>query len=327
MAESKPDTTEEELQCACCDEEKCCPGFWNDPGVPPIFPFSWVFDPKNKYLNDNECAEKFGHCGLRCADKNRKVLMGIALGATVMSIIITGFGCFALASDPEILRLTAWGISYHRDEVLGNGTVVYLGLRVFVARFCNNAPNDNFLDWSDCDDNQVEQFWYEYECGGDFDFGYPCDEVELCQEQAIANQFGAFTTFATLILALNGCLTRIRKIADTNLQKFLGVIPDLFGVCSLGFALANFGFGCYSNQSKIGDKGQDLIYIPGPGYVAYTICWTVALTRTIMHSLVPVPNKGKESKMAEKVFCFFGLGGRCCKPRTEESSVKVQDTL
>ncbi len=32
----------------------CCPSFWNDPGVPPIWPLSWVFNKRNKYLNDNK---------------------------------------------------------------------------------------------------------------------------------------------------------------------------------------------------------------------------------------------------------------------------------
>jgi hypothetical protein len=31
-----------------------------------------------------------------------------------------------------------------------------------------------------------------------------------------------------------GCLTRIRKRADTNFQKVLGVIPDLFGTGTRG---------------------------------------------------------------------------------------------
>jgi hypothetical protein len=31
-----------------------------DRGVPPIWPLSWVFDPKNKLLNDNHGARIFG---------------------------------------------------------------------------------------------------------------------------------------------------------------------------------------------------------------------------------------------------------------------------
>ena len=41
-----------EMEC----EERCCPGFWKDNGVPPVPVLRWVFDPKNKYLNNNDCA-------------------------------------------------------------------------------------------------------------------------------------------------------------------------------------------------------------------------------------------------------------------------------
>ena len=50
-------------RCGCPDEEKCCPSFWQDRSVPPIWPLSWAFDPYNKYLNDNRCARNFGNIG------------------------------------------------------------------------------------------------------------------------------------------------------------------------------------------------------------------------------------------------------------------------
>jgi hypothetical protein len=38
-----------------------------DRGVPPIWPLSWVFDPKNKLLNDNHGARIFGELvGVTC---------------------------------------------------------------------------------------------------------------------------------------------------------------------------------------------------------------------------------------------------------------------
>lgn len=52
-------------RCGCPDEELCCPSFWQDKGVPPIWPLSWVFDPKNKYLNDNKHARMFGNLGFK----------------------------------------------------------------------------------------------------------------------------------------------------------------------------------------------------------------------------------------------------------------------
>jgi len=46
--------------------------------------------------------------------------------------------------------------------------------------------------------------------------------MEECRETSANSQFGAFTTAVTLIFALIGCLTRIRKTADTNFQKLIG---------------------------------------------------------------------------------------------------------
>ena len=39
----------------------------------------------------------------------------------------------------------------------------------------------------------------------------------------------ALVTCATLLFSMMGCLTRIRKRADSNFQKLIGVGPDLFG--------------------------------------------------------------------------------------------------
>mmetsp|Transcript_17515 Transcript_17515/g.20303 ORF Transcript_17515/g.20303 Transcript_17515/m.20303 type:complete len:335 (-) Transcript_17515:127-1131(-) len=306
--DKKDDHLVDDLQCACIDEERCCPCFWKDDGVPPIWPLSWVFDHDNKYLNDNKYMHKFGHCGLKCADKNRKALMGIALLFTFFSIIITGFGCFALSTNPKILRITAWGISYHRNETTETGIVAYIGLRRFVIRSCASATSNDFFDFTDCETEDAV-FWDELECeSGEFAFGYPCDEVNVCKDQAVGNQFGAFTTAATLILALNGCLTRIRRAADSNLQKLLGTLPDAFGVISLGAAMLAFGVGCYSDQSRFGEDGVELFYLPGPGYVAYSICWVVAVTRTVIHSLIPVPGKGLKTGLKKDIGCCF----TCC---------------
>ena len=52
LEEVEEELTEYAKRCNRC-EEWCCPGFWNDDGVPPLPVLNWVFDPQNKYLNDN----------------------------------------------------------------------------------------------------------------------------------------------------------------------------------------------------------------------------------------------------------------------------------
>ena len=58
-------------RCGCPDEEQCCPSFWSDNGVPPIWPLSWVFNPRNQYLNDNRIARIFGNFGFPYFDRER----------------------------------------------------------------------------------------------------------------------------------------------------------------------------------------------------------------------------------------------------------------
>jgi len=210
-------------RCGCPDEEKCCQGFWNDAGVPPIWPLSWIMDPKNKYLNDNKCARIFGNIGFGWFDKERKAFMGTALALTVVAIVITGFGCFALSDDDSIIFYTTWGISYMKytnADGVKVGQIAYLGLRKFLRYEClDTSSGSNWREWADCTEDNV--WWSAVECGsgGTLYYGYRCDEVEHCSEAAQASQFGAFMTAATLVFAMLGCLTRIRKVADTNWQK------------------------------------------------------------------------------------------------------------
>jgi hypothetical protein len=123
-----------------CDEEACCPIFWQDEGVPPIWPLSWVFKRDNKYLNDNGAAWAWGHCGLRGADRERKVLMGTALGFTVVSMCLTTFGCLGLSPDPKFAKIDAWcgadAPSARAGRVRGGRAAEAEGVAAAVAEAC-----------------------------------------------------------------------------------------------------------------------------------------------------------------------------------------------
>ena len=283
-------------RCGCPDEEMCCPGFWNDPGVPGIFPLSWAFDPKNKWLNDNHVARIFGNFGFKFFDKERKAFMGTALAVTVFAIVITGFGCFALSGDDSIVRLTAWGIAHSRHTASDGsevGQISYIGLRKFVVYSCLDASaGTDFYAWKEC--TYESRWWSHVECksGADDYYGFDCDAAEECQETTAASQFGAFTTAATLIFAMIGCLTRIRKVADTNFQKFIGCIPDTIGVITQTQALVAFASGCYDTMPTRAADGSRIHYVVGAGYWAYVFCVAAALVRVTMHYLTPVPGGG-----------------------------------
>ncbi|KAG8458593.1 hypothetical protein KFE25_008390 [Diacronema lutheri] len=308
-----------------CDEELCCPSFWQDSGVPPIWPLSWIFSRKNPYLNDNDYVEVLGNCGLKSADRERKVLMGTALGFTVCSIILTVFGCLALSPSPSLTRAAAWAVGHLRDPTTGQGTTAYVGLsRLLIVR-CSDAPARSlWSEWGLCE--QSSYSWSEVpalceagalkeqraaneaelaaESGAEdvdysllngrelqFDLGYPCAPLLACSEQALANRSGAFITCATLLFALIGCLTRIRKKADSNFQKIIGTFPDLIGIFTLGGTLIAFSARCTSTM--LADANEvGTAYSAGPGFIGYCFCWGAAVVRFSMHAIMPVPHAG-----------------------------------
>ena len=99
-----------------------------------------LFSDRNKYLNDNKCARIFGNIGFGWFDKERKAFMGTALALTVVAIVITGFGCFALSDDDSIIFYTTWGISYMKytnaDGVkVGQVKPGNVGLKVPIGQF------------------------------------------------------------------------------------------------------------------------------------------------------------------------------------------------
>lgn len=288
----------EEQGCA----ERCCPGFWEDNGVPPVPGLSWVFDPNNKYLNDNKYAEKFGAVGYKYADSRRKHFMGVALAVTVCAFIVTWFGCFALSTDDDIIRYTAWGTAWYRNDTTGVATKFYIGLTDFVVIECVDAYEDDSWDFTDCH-KADQQTWSEIKRSDIASYYFPWSAVKKCRDQAIGNQFGAFSTAATLIFALIGCLTRMRKVADTNFQKVIACLPDTFGVFSLGSALINFADGCYSGMpNRV--HGMEVTYWVGAGYLGYCCCLCAAFIRVILHYATPVPGKGCDGACCDK-YCEF----------------------
>jgi hypothetical protein len=223
--------------------------------------------------------------------------MGTALAVTVVSILVTGFGVFALSSDENILQLTNWGTFTTRvDSGNGDGTkigeAIYIGLQKVVIVTCRDASDNDYLSWDGCEFNGL--FWKDVECGNDIDsfYGYPCDAIASCRAAATDSQFGAFVTAATLIFAMIGCLTRIRKVADTNFQKVVGCIPDTIGVLTQIQALYLFASGCYTVFPEENEDGNAIHLTIGFGYWAYVVCWVCAIIRVTMHYLTPVPGGG-----------------------------------
>ena len=129
--------------------------------------------------------------------------------------MITGFGCFALSDDTSTLEITAWGRATRKFEAEDGsivGQITYIGLRKFVVRTCTEAEGSDFGSWRRCESEDT--WWMGAKCapGEEAYYGFRCQDVETCRESSVNSQFGAFTTAVTLLFAMMGCLTRIRKV-------------------------------------------------------------------------------------------------------------------
>ena len=71
-------------------------------------PFWKVFNPNNKYTNDNLVMIAFGNVGFKYFDERRQYWMGAAMWSTLISIGFTVFGCFALSTNMSIVKDTHW---------------------------------------------------------------------------------------------------------------------------------------------------------------------------------------------------------------------------
>mmetsp|Transcript_35136 Transcript_35136/g.45315 ORF Transcript_35136/g.45315 Transcript_35136/m.45315 type:complete len:475 (+) Transcript_35136:59-1483(+) len=282
-------------RCGCPDEQKCCPGFWNDRGVPPIWPLSWIFNPRNKYLNDNRKARIFGNFGFKFFDKERKAFMGVALSVTICAMLFTAVSISTISPNVHFLHITAWGVAsfrYDSDDGGKIGRVNYIGLQKFAVVTCKEADAEYYFDWSKCSVKGV--WWSSVKCSdGEEDFyGFPCGPIDTCGNTSLNLQFGAVMTCVTLIFAMIGCLTRMRKVADTNFQKMIGCFPDTLGIITQAQALSIFAADCYENMPVRSTTGDRIHYRVGVGYWAFVVCWLAAIIRATVHYCTPVPGGG-----------------------------------
>jgi len=291
-------------------DEKCCPSFWNDTGVPPIPVLNWVFHPSNKYLNDNAIMWRFGGIGYRYCDARRKEFMGTALAVTVVAMVVAIWGSLSLSSDDGTLRITAWGTAWVKNQTDTTAIKYYLSLTKVVVDECSDATGTRSANW-DCKHLENEK-WEGVNRGTVAGTGFPWESLKECKAQAEGNQLGALTTTVTLIFALNGCLTRMRRKADTNFQKLLACVPDTYGAVGLGLTLANFFLSCYWNMPHE-VHGEPVNYTVGPAYVAYSLVWLFGVLRCLLSWLTPIPGKG--------------CNNRCCVVRDPENTKQLKNKI
>jgi hypothetical protein len=257
-----------------------------DDGVPPFcrgpapVPFWKVFNPLNRFTNDNLIMISFGNVGFKYFDKNRKYWMGAAMWSTLISIGFTVAGCFALSTNMQIIKNTNWVSVSAKNTTSGDQFLVHIGLRALVY---THEPCNVFHCTRDV---------YEYGSVGTWPNAFVGPGLSACRDVAFGTAFGAFTTCATLLFALMGTMNRMRFSSDANIQKMLGMITDFCGFMSLTGTLWNLGDNCYNNIDRNFRGEIEAEVWLGPGYWCYIVCLFGAFMRATFHWLTPMPKRG-----------------------------------
>ena len=247
--------------------------------------------------------DRFGAIGYIYCDARRKHFMGTALAFTVVAVVFATWGVMSLTTDLNMLRYTAWGTAYIKNTTDTTAMKYYLGLKTLVVDKCYDATGGKSrfwdcslviaMDWEDLTEEVAEEV------------GFRWAAMQQCKAQAVGIQLGAFSTTVTIIFALNGCLTRIRRQADSNFQKLLGCFPDMWGVTSLGASLVQFSVGCYFHMPDE-VHGAPVSYYIGPAFGSYAFVLVCGVLRCLLHWLTPVPGKG--------------LSNQCCDVKSQSWS-------
>ena len=246
-------------------------------------------------------------------------------------------GALVGTDNVEILYVTSWGYAYTVNETAHLGTEYFMGLNAYVVRKCHYG--DRCADcWgathfgAGCNEGHDSGRWsdLESECKGHQEFhesGFPCKMLEQCARISVNNQFSFAVTCITLVFALMGVTTRIRKNADSNFQKVIGCIPDTIGVITLIQSLWLFKTECH-DDAPAAVNGLKAVYWPGPGWTCYFFCWTFAVIRVSIHWLTPVPFGGM-APLALVKSAMTGtkeIGARLSRRLTSKSPVAPRRT-
>ena len=279
------------------DAERCCVlPCWDedDDGVPPfcrhadhtLHPSWWMLcNHKHTLTNHNRCCWVIGNIGIRHFDRHRRVWMAFAMWSTLLAMLATTYGCFALSTDAATVKRTHWYFARGTNATSGAEFDLYFGLRSAVivesARGAGEPARERSLHFG-----SPPPFAHATSTSGN-----PLVDVSLarCRAAAVGNQFGALCSCAGLVFALIGTINRMRFNADANVQKTLGMVADSYGAISLMYTLVNFSARC-NGPDEVGPVSAS--YALGPGWWCYMSCAIAGFVRAIMHWLTPVPGLG-----------------------------------
>ena len=263
-------------------------------------------DHRNFIWNDNPFVRSLGEVGYPYFDKHRKYFFGVASFTTVLTMIVTLWGCFALSTDRSIIQRTYWTGGSGRNTTSGEKFSVYIGLRSI--EFVNCEFVAGYKHYNElCDRRTV--MWTDVECSS----GLIGEACAACESTATTMWSTAFFSCAGLILSFLGAQTRMRIVGDVPVQKLVGMGSETWNVITLSIALYVFHHTCYVKlDSEFNSNGIKSDTWSGPGYICYWVCAFSAGVRAVMHWLTPLPNKGSG-------FCFGHLHEKNCRKITPVS--------
>ena len=205
------------------------------------------------------------------------------------------------------MQNSAWAYAYRRNATSGVGYDTYSAddLR---GRTCLDTPDEAegvLPSWNELACDQQSTWWSSFDCAEAELHGFGYAEVQKCRDVACTRTSLARSRRAAgLLFALMGCLSRVCKRADSNFQKIICCVPDTYGFVCLAITLSAFYVDCYDHLPEHID-GMRMHYFPGPGYVAYFLCWLATGVRVTMHWLVPVPAAARAAARSRYPRCAW----------------------
>ena len=259
--------------------------FFNDDdnGVPPGCGHRFCPLHLDFFINHLSLAKGFGRCGFAFFDIHRRFWFGFVSWVTVFAFILSIWGCLALTTNVTVVQRSYWIGAHVTDNTNNVHYSMYVGLRSFEYVDCSFVPGYETYG-SGCTRSSI--LFTDDACNN----GPMAEACQACESAAKTMWTTAFFGCTGLILSWLGTQTRIRPIADSPVQKLMGVFSELMGILSTSVAMFTFNNTCKINlQKAIEDSNFSGHYNLGPGYICFILVTCSAIARFAVNSLVPLP--------------------------------------
>ena len=281
----RPDDTHNHGPCVTGVRRICEFSFFNDDdnGVPPGCRHRFCPLDLDFFINHLSLAKGFGKCGFAFFDKHRRFWFGFVSWMTVFAFVLGIWGCLALTTNVSVVQRSYWVGARVTDNTNNVHYAMYVGLRSFEYVDCSFVPGYDSYG-SGCARSSI--LFTDDACTN----GPMAEACQACESAAKTMWTTAFFGCTGLIMSWLGTQTRIRPIADSPVQKLMGVFSELMGIISTSVAMFVFNNTCKNNlQKAISDSNFTGNYNLGPGYICFVIVTCSAVARFAVNALVPLP--------------------------------------